>query len=46
MVVTLASGFDPRKGSVTVTVPSVPSGTYSIILFGDSGNISKDFTID
>jgi len=45
---TLASGFDLRSGSVDVTVPSdvAPGNDYQIILFGDSGNLSQDFTID
>jgi hypothetical protein len=42
----LASGFDPRKGFVTILVPeAAPSGDYRIVLFGDSGNISNNFSI-
>ncbi|KAJ8092642.1 hypothetical protein AAF712_005839 [Marasmius tenuissimus] len=38
--------FDLRSGSVDVVVPDVEPGTdYSITLFGDSGNMSGDFTI-
>ncbi|KAF9471776.1 hypothetical protein BDN70DRAFT_887738 [Pholiota conissans] len=45
--VILASKFDILQGSISVVVPWVQNGTnYEIILFGDSGNISKDFTID
>ncbi|KAI0034035.1 hypothetical protein K488DRAFT_11326, partial [Vararia minispora EC-137] len=44
---TLASGFDLRAGSVDVTVPTgIEAATdYQIILLGDSGNLSPDFTI-
>jgi hypothetical protein len=45
LIVILAKGFDPRKGWVSVPVPWVVNGTYSIVLFGDSGNNSDDFTI-
>ncbi|KAH9924669.1 uncharacterized protein BXZ73DRAFT_91242 [Epithele typhae] len=42
----LASGFDILDGSVNVTVPEVDAGTdYTIVLFGDSGNDSANFTI-
>ncbi|KAF9065788.1 hypothetical protein BDP27DRAFT_1424532 [Rhodocollybia butyracea] len=42
----LADGFDLRQGWVTVTAPVVPSGSeYTIILFGDSGNESEEFSI-
>ncbi|KAL1744331.1 hypothetical protein HDZ31DRAFT_38916 [Schizophyllum fasciatum] len=42
----LAEGFDLRAGFVEVTVPEVePDSDYSITLFGDSGNISDEFTI-
>ncbi|KAF9474153.1 hypothetical protein BDN70DRAFT_885151 [Pholiota conissans] len=45
--VILASKFDILQGSISVVVPWVQNGTnYEIILFGDSGNISQDFTID
>ncbi|KAI0636381.1 hypothetical protein C8Q77DRAFT_1092437 [Trametes polyzona] len=43
----LAHGFDIRRGRVEVTVPSVlPDKDYSVVLFGDSGNFSPQFTID
>ncbi|KAJ4478461.1 hypothetical protein J3R30DRAFT_3280593 [Lentinula aciculospora] len=44
---TLASGFDLRQGWVTITCPSdvIPGDDYSIILFGDSGDQSEQFTI-
>jgi hypothetical protein len=45
MIVILAKDFDPLAGSAQVTVPWVVNGTYSIVLFGDSGNDSEDFTI-
>ncbi|EJD45614.1 hypothetical protein AURDEDRAFT_64482 [Auricularia subglabra TFB-10046 SS5] len=43
----LAEGFDLRTGRQPVVVPSnlTPGPAYSIILFGDSGNVSEDFTI-
>ncbi|KAI6039329.1 hypothetical protein EDC04DRAFT_2686278, partial [Pisolithus marmoratus] len=41
----LASGFNILDGKVEVTVPDVPPGIYAIVLFGDSGNFSKNFTI-
>ncbi|THV03964.1 hypothetical protein K435DRAFT_774613, partial [Dendrothele bispora CBS 962.96] len=42
----LAEGFDLRAGFVTVVVPNVPAGDdYTITLFGDSGNISDEFSI-
>ncbi|KIY42926.1 hypothetical protein FISHEDRAFT_23529, partial [Fistulina hepatica ATCC 64428] len=42
----LASDFDLRTGYVEVTVPEVSTGdSYEITLYGDSGNISNDFTI-
>ena len=42
----LAKGFDLRSGVTTVTVPWVePSANYSVVLFGDSGNWSEEFTI-
>ncbi|KAF8970792.1 hypothetical protein BDZ97DRAFT_1724508 [Flammula alnicola] len=42
----LAEGFDLRSGYEVVTVPTdtVP-GTYTITLFGDSGNFSPQFPI-
>ncbi|KAJ3849702.1 hypothetical protein EV368DRAFT_46805 [Lentinula lateritia] len=44
---TLASDFDLRQGWVSVTCPSdvAPGDDYSVILFGDSGNQSPQFTI-
>ncbi|KAI0723815.1 hypothetical protein C8T65DRAFT_627520 [Cerioporus squamosus] len=42
----LAQDFDLRAGHVEVTVPWVDEGSdYTIVLFGDSGNWSQDFTI-
>ncbi|KAF9034239.1 hypothetical protein BDZ89DRAFT_983715 [Hymenopellis radicata] len=42
----LADGFDILLGQIDVTVPWVVAGTdYSIVLFGDSGNWSPDFSI-
>ncbi|PPQ64359.1 hypothetical protein CVT24_008428 [Panaeolus cyanescens] len=42
----LAKGFNILDGSVEVTVPLVVESTdYSIVLFGDSGNFSPQFTI-
>jgi len=42
----LASGFDIRLGTIEITVPDVtPADDYEVVLFGDSGNISQDFTI-
>jgi hypothetical protein len=43
----LAKGFDLRQGWVTVTCPSdLPAGAnYSIILFGDSGDQSQQFSL-
>ncbi|KLO05967.1 hypothetical protein SCHPADRAFT_910659 [Schizopora paradoxa] len=43
----LASGFDILLGSITVTVPDVPAAdNYQIVLFGDSGDITPEFTIE
>ncbi|KAJ7928072.1 hypothetical protein B0H13DRAFT_1969213 [Mycena leptocephala] len=43
---TLASGFNLTDEKVKVTVPAVVSRTsYIVVLFGDSGNISPEFTI-
>ncbi|KAJ6525282.1 hypothetical protein DFH09DRAFT_996190 [Mycena vulgaris] len=44
--VTLASGFNLTDEKVNVTVPAVVSRTnYIVVLFGDSGNASPEFTI-
>lgn len=43
----LANGFSVLDGKVEVTVPwVVNSNNYSIILFGDSGNDSENFSIE
>ncbi|KAK0457227.1 uncharacterized protein EV420DRAFT_1271664 [Desarmillaria tabescens] len=42
----LAEGFDILLGRIEVTVPWVIQGDdYSLVLFGDSGNWSDNFTI-
>lgn len=41
----LTSGFLLTEGAVEITVPQVPAGEYAIVLFGDSGNWSSNFTI-
>ncbi|KII86656.1 hypothetical protein PLICRDRAFT_125544 [Plicaturopsis crispa FD-325 SS-3] len=42
----LASNITLKDGSVNITVPSVPErDNYIVCLFGDSGNISPNFTI-
>ncbi|KAF5336632.1 hypothetical protein D9758_015939 [Tetrapyrgos nigripes] len=42
----LASCFNILIGSIEVTVPEVVDGDdYALVLFGDSGNFSPDFTI-
>ncbi|KIP05529.1 hypothetical protein PHLGIDRAFT_19684 [Phlebiopsis gigantea 11061_1 CR5-6] len=42
----LASGFDILLGRFEVTVPDVADGNdYALVLFGDSGNFSPNFTI-
>lgn len=41
----LASNFNILDGKVQVVVPTVSTGTYAIVLFGDSGNFSQNFTI-
>ncbi|EIM81617.1 uncharacterized protein STEHIDRAFT_161793 [Stereum hirsutum FP-91666 SS1] len=42
----LATGFDLRDGSHTIVVPDVPPlESYIIVLVGDSGNASPEFTI-
>ncbi|KAN0133648.1 hypothetical protein V8E53_008372 [Lactarius tabidus] len=43
----LASDFKVVNGHVTVKVPKVqPGNDYSLVLFGDSGNFSPQFTIE
>ncbi|KZT73859.1 hypothetical protein DAEQUDRAFT_721322 [Daedalea quercina L-15889] len=42
----LAANFSILLGSISITVPDVePGSDYAIVLFGDSGNFSPDFTI-
>ncbi|EGN98381.1 hypothetical protein SERLA73DRAFT_183352 [Serpula lacrymans var. lacrymans S7.3] len=42
----LASNFNILDGRVEIQVPDVPTGNnYAIVLFGDSGNFSPNFTI-
>ncbi|KZT27405.1 hypothetical protein NEOLEDRAFT_1026610, partial [Neolentinus lepideus HHB14362 ss-1] len=42
----LASGFNLTDGKVSFTVPDVPTrSSYIVVLFGDSGNASPEFTI-
>ncbi|KAI0801040.1 hypothetical protein C8Q74DRAFT_1191875 [Fomes fomentarius] len=42
----LADGFDLSRGQVQLKVPNVkPSNNYIVVLFGDSGNHSPQFTI-
>ncbi|KAH9168437.1 hypothetical protein EDB89DRAFT_2099733, partial [Lactarius sanguifluus] len=42
----LAQDILLSTGSVQITVPNVPVGTnYIVVLFGDSGNASPQFTI-
>ncbi|CDO72631.1 hypothetical protein BN946_scf184985.g50 [Trametes cinnabarina] len=42
----LAKDFDILLGRIEVTVPWViPDSDYSVVLFGDSGNFSPEFTI-
>ncbi|KAJ4483386.1 hypothetical protein J3R30DRAFT_3284270 [Lentinula aciculospora] len=44
--VTLAGDFSILAGNVSFIVPSVtPDDDYSIVLFGDSGNFSPEFSI-
>ncbi|KAL4248495.1 hypothetical protein ABKN59_007758 [Abortiporus biennis] len=44
--VVLADGFNIRTGRVEITVPLVLTrDDYSLVLFGDSGNFSPQFTI-
>jgi len=43
----LADGFDILLGTISVTVPWVITGSdYQLVLFGDSGNFSPEFTIN
>ncbi|KXN86197.1 hypothetical protein AN958_10385 [Leucoagaricus sp. SymC.cos] len=42
----LAGNFDILQGKASFKVPTVISGNdYSVVLFGDSGNFSPQFTI-
>ncbi|KAF7430493.1 hypothetical protein PC9H_006201 [Pleurotus ostreatus] len=42
----LAHGFNLRDGRVQITVPQVaPRDDYIVVLFGDSGNASPNFSI-
>ncbi|KAK0203295.1 hypothetical protein DFS33DRAFT_1489285 [Desarmillaria ectypa] len=42
----LASEFDILLGKIKVNVPLVAEGDdYAIVLFGDSGNLGKEFSI-
>ncbi|KAG9310855.1 hypothetical protein JVU11DRAFT_8710 [Chiua virens] len=41
----LASGFKLEDGRVSVKVPDVPTGPYQVVLIGDSGNYSPEFSI-
>ncbi|KZP20300.1 hypothetical protein FIBSPDRAFT_861820 [Athelia psychrophila] len=43
----VASGFSILDGRKEITVPSVkPGSSYTLVLMGDSGNISEEFTIE
>ncbi|KAJ3877184.1 hypothetical protein F5051DRAFT_409298 [Lentinula edodes] len=43
----LADGFDILLGTINVTVPLViTANNYELVLFGDSGNFSPEFTIN
>ncbi|KAF5382288.1 hypothetical protein D9757_008490 [Collybiopsis confluens] len=43
----LADGFDILLGRIEVTVPWViTANDYQLVLFGDSGNFSPEFTIN
>ncbi|KAI0697319.1 hypothetical protein C8T65DRAFT_26541 [Cerioporus squamosus] len=46
--VVLASGFDILLGRIEVTLPKslLTGDDYSLVLFGDSGNFSPQFTIN
>ncbi|KAH7921314.1 hypothetical protein BV22DRAFT_1019579 [Leucogyrophana mollusca] len=42
----LAGGFNILDGRVVIQVPDVaPADDYALVLFGDSGNFSPNFTI-
>ncbi|KAF4598602.1 hypothetical protein AB1N83_013090 [Pleurotus pulmonarius] len=41
----LATGFDILLGHIEVTVPDVTGTDIRVVLFGDSGNWSPEFTI-
>jgi len=42
----LATNLNYSVGQAQITVPNVPTGTdYIVVLFGDSGNASPEFTI-
>ncbi|KAG1745910.1 uncharacterized protein EDB91DRAFT_1236219 [Suillus paluster] len=42
----IGQGFDILDGRVEIQVPYVTTGSnYSLVLFGDSGNYSPEFTI-
>ncbi|OCH86865.1 hypothetical protein OBBRIDRAFT_796737 [Obba rivulosa] len=42
----LAAGFPISAGEINITVPNVTMRTdYIVVLFGDSGNVSPQFTI-
>ncbi|KAI0351569.1 hypothetical protein OH77DRAFT_1411030 [Trametes cingulata] len=42
----LAANFDILLGRIEVTVPWVtPDDDYGVVLFGDSGDVSQEFTI-
>jgi hypothetical protein len=43
----LAEGFDIRDGHRTIRVPDVPPrNNYIVVVMGDSGNRSPEFTIE
>ncbi|KAH8099421.1 hypothetical protein BXZ70DRAFT_1009230 [Cristinia sonorae] len=42
----LSTGFSIGDGNVTITVPDVPTrDDYIVVLLGDSGNVSPEFSI-
>ncbi|KAK7438748.1 hypothetical protein VKT23_017878 [Stygiomarasmius scandens] len=43
--IVLASCFNIIIGQIEVTIPDIPDGDYTLVMFGDSGNFSPDFTI-